>query len=80
MTIYFTDFAAFLGMNGYAAYVWPAWALVLGLLATQAFSVRAERARALGELRRRMRRERAQSMRGDEPPAHAVFGEERVER
>jgi len=49
----------FLAMGGYAAYVWPAYAVFFAMLLLDAFSPPFRRRRVLRELRRRMQRQSA---------------------
>ena len=49
--------AEFLAMGGYAAYVWPAYALVFAVLALNIWSARRSHERALEEARRRLMQE-----------------------
>ncbi len=44
----------FLSMGGYAAFVWPAYALTLIVLIVNVFAARASYRRALEEARRRL--------------------------
>lgn len=69
MTIYFASFSDFLAMNGYARFVWPAFAVVLGILLIAALYGRYERRAVLADIRRQERRRQAL---GDTPQrAHA---------
>ncbi|MGA1463220.1 MAG: heme exporter protein CcmD [Steroidobacteraceae bacterium] len=47
------NLAEFLAMGGYAAYVWPAYAFVLAVLALNVWAARRSHERALEEARRR---------------------------
>jgi heme exporter protein D len=44
----------FLSMGGYAAFVWPAYAVTLTVLVVNVFAARASYRRALEEARRRL--------------------------
>jgi len=48
----------FLAMGGYAAYVWPSFAVFFIVLAFEALAPRAQRKRILASIRGRIRRER----------------------
>jgi heme exporter protein D len=48
------NWQAFLGMGGYAAYVWPAYAVTLIVLIANVLMARANHRRALEEARRRV--------------------------
>ena len=45
----------FFAMGGYALYVWPSFAITLGLLVANVFMARANHRRAIAEARRRLR-------------------------
>jgi heme exporter protein D len=51
--------AEWFGMGGYGAYVWPAYAVFLLVLALEALLGRAQHRRALAALRARIRRRAA---------------------
>ncbi len=56
----------FLAMGGYAAYVWPAYAVFFAVLVTDNVAPRLRRRRILRELRERLAR---QSARARRPPS-----------
>jgi heme exporter protein D len=49
----------FLAMGGYAAYVWPAYAVFFVVLAIEALAPRAQRRRVLADIRGRVQRRTA---------------------
>jgi heme exporter protein D len=49
----------FLAMGGYAAYVWPAYAVFFVVLAIEALAPRAQRRRVLADIRGRVQRRSA---------------------
>jgi heme exporter protein D len=51
--------AEFFAMGGYGAYIWPAYAVFLIVLAIDAIAPRLRRKRVLAELRSRLKRRRA---------------------
>jgi heme exporter protein D len=53
------DAAAFFKMGGYAAYVWPAYALFFIVLIADTIAPRVRRRRVLRELRTRLARQQA---------------------
>jgi heme exporter protein D len=53
------DAAAFLKMGGYAAYVWPAYAVFFIVLIADTVAPRVRRRRVLRELRARLARQQA---------------------
>ncbi|WP_049622548.1 heme exporter protein CcmD [Frateuria defendens] len=59
---------AFLAMGGYAAYVWPAYAVFFAVLLADAIAPRLRRGRILRELRARLARQTARQQRGAAPP------------
>lgn len=59
---------AFLAMGGYAAYVWPAYAVFFAVLLADAIAPRLRRGRILRELRARLARQTARQQRGAPPP------------
>ncbi|MGJ8515161.1 heme exporter protein CcmD [Carnimonas bestiolae] len=61
MTPYFASLSDFLAMNGYARFVWPAFAVVLGVLVFAALYGRYERRAVLADIRRQERRRQAQA-------------------
>lgn len=64
--------ASFLAMGGYAAYVWPAYAVFFIVLIADTLAPRLRRRRLLRELRTRMTRKRARDSRvsvSTPPPA-----------
>jgi heme exporter protein D len=54
-----SDAAAFLKMGGYAAYVWPAYAVFFIVLIVDTIAPRVRRRRVLRELRARLARQQA---------------------
>jgi len=59
----------FLAMGGYAAYVWPAYAVFFIVLVVDTVAPRLRRRRVLGELRARLARQSARQQRtGSTPP------------
>lgn len=52
---------AFFAMGGYAAYVWPAYAVFFIVLVADTVSPRLRRRRLLRELRARLRRQKARA-------------------
>jgi heme exporter protein D len=54
-----SDAAAFLKMGGYAAYVWPAYAVFFVVLIVDTVAPRVRRRRVLRELRARLARQQA---------------------
>jgi len=59
----------FLAMGGYAAYVWPAYALFFVVLVADAIAPRARRKRLLRELRARLARQEARQEKHRAPPS-----------
>ncbi|MEW9623480.1 heme exporter protein CcmD [Rhodanobacter geophilus] len=57
------DAVAFLGMGGYAAYVWPAYAVFFVVLIADSVAPRLRRRRILRELRGRLARQAARERR-----------------
>ena len=57
------DAAAFFKMGGYAAYVWPAYALFFIVLLADTVAPRLRRRRVLGELRARLARQSVRQQR-----------------
>ncbi|RYD14738.1 MAG: heme exporter protein CcmD [Lysobacteraceae bacterium] len=53
--------AEFLDMGGYAAYVWPSYAVFVLVLALEALAPRFQRRRVLAELRARLKRREART-------------------
>jgi heme exporter protein D len=53
--------AEFLDMGGYAAYVWPSYAVFFLVLALEALAPRLHRKRVLAELRARLKRREART-------------------
>ena len=53
------DAATFLKMGGYAAYVWPAYAVFFAVLIVDTVAPRVRRRRVLRELRTRLTRQQA---------------------
>ena len=51
--------ADFLAMGGYGAYIWPAYALFLVVLALDAIAPRVRRKRALADIRSKLKRRQA---------------------
>lgn len=51
----FDSLHGFLSMQGYAAYVWPAWSMAFLLLFGLTAAARGERCRLLAQIRRRRR-------------------------
>ena len=51
--------ADFLAMNGYAAYIWPAYAVFFIVLAIDAIAPRLRRKRVLAEIRGKLQRRQA---------------------
>ena len=67
-----SQLAPFLAMGGYAAYVWPAYAVFFIVLIADTLAPRLRRRRLLRELRARMARKRARDSRASistSPPA-----------
>ncbi len=58
---------AFFTMGGYAAYVWPAYALFFIVLIADTVAPRLRRRRILGELRTRLARQRTRRERHSTP-------------
>ena len=58
----------FLAMGGYAAYVWPAYAVFLVVLAIDALAPIAHRRRVLAEIRGRVQRRSARNVAADNQP------------
>jgi heme exporter protein D len=54
----------FLAMGGYGAYIWPAYAVFVVVLALEAYAPRAQRKRLLADIRGRLQRREA---RGNRP-------------
>jgi heme exporter protein D len=54
----------FFAMGGYGAYVWPAYAVFMVVLALEAYAPRAQRRRLLADIRGRLQRREA---RGNTP-------------
>lgn len=54
---------SFLAMGGYAAYVWPAYALFFAVLIADTIAPRLRRRRVLAELRARLARQNARQQR-----------------
>lgn len=54
--------AEFFAMGGYAAYVWPAYAVFFIVLGIEALAPLATRKRVLAEIRGRLRRRQARSI------------------
>ena len=63
------DAAAFFRMGGYAAYVWPAYAVFFAVLIADAMAPRLRRRRILRELRGRLARQAARERRA---PASSI--------
>ncbi len=61
--------AAFFGMGGYAAYVWPAYAVFFLVLVADSVAPRLRRRRILIQLRARLARQDARQGRHSTPPA-----------
>ena len=61
------DTAAFFRMGGYAAYVWPAYAVFFAVLVADCVAPRLRRRRILRELRGRLARQAARERRA--PPS-----------
>ena len=61
------DLETFFAMGGYARYVWPSFALTLGLLVANMFMARASHRRAISEARRRLRMRQAANAEGGAP-------------
>ncbi len=61
--------AAFFRMGGYAAYVWPAYALFFIVLIADTVAPRLRRRRILNELRARLARQSSRQERHPLPPA-----------
>ncbi len=59
----------FFAMGGYAAYVWPAYAVFFIVLIADTVAPRLRRRRVLIELRARLARQRARQERHSIPPA-----------
>lgn len=59
------DVAAFLKMGGYAAYIWPAYAVFFVVLIADTVAPRVRRRRVLRELRTRLARQQARQDRAD---------------
>lgn len=53
--------AEFFDMGGYAAYVWPSYAVFVLVLALEALAPRFQRRRVLAELRARLKRREART-------------------
>jgi heme exporter protein D len=51
--------AEFFAMSGYGGYIWPAYAVFIGVLAIDAIAPRLRRKRVLAELRARLKRRQA---------------------
>ena len=51
--------ADFLAMGGYGAYIWPAYALFLVVLALDAIAPRVRRKRVLADIRSKLKRRQA---------------------
>jgi len=51
--------ADFLAMNGYAAYIWPSYAVFFIVLAIDAIAPRLRRKRVLAEIRGKLQRRQA---------------------
>jgi heme exporter protein D len=66
-----TALQGFFAMGGYAAYVWPAYAVFFVVLIADAIAPRLRRRRVLGELRARLARQsiRQQRTGGTSPPS-----------
>ena len=60
---------SFFAMGGYAAYVWPAYALFFIVLIADTVAPRLRRRRILSELRARLARQSARQERHSTPPA-----------
>lgn len=58
---------AFWAMGGYAAYVWPAYAVFFIVLSADTIAPRLRRRRVLGELRARLARQSARQERDSTP-------------
>lgn len=58
----------FLAMGGYAAYVWPAYAVFLVVLAIDALAPIAHRRRVLSDIRGRVQRRSARNVATDGQP------------
>ncbi len=64
-----TALQSFFAMGGYAAYVWPAYAVFFIVLIADAIAPRLRRRRVLGELRARLARQSVRQQRaGGTPP------------
>ena len=59
---------SFLAMGGYAAYVWPAYAVFFIVLIADSIAPRLRRRKILGELRARLARQSARQERITTPP------------
>ncbi|TAL72489.1 MAG: heme exporter protein CcmD [Rhodanobacter sp.] len=59
----------FLSMGGYGAYVWPAYALFFAILIADSLAPGLRRRRILRELRARLARHAARTVRAAEPPS-----------
>jgi heme exporter protein D len=57
----------FFAMGGYAVYVWPSFAIVLGLLVANAFMARASHKRAIAEARRRLQMNQSSGQKSGAP-------------
>ena len=64
-----SEAAAFFAMGGYAAYVWPAYAVFFIVLIADTVAPRLRRRRILGELRVRLARQSARQERHSTSPA-----------
>ncbi|MHA6203159.1 heme exporter protein CcmD [Dyella soli] len=62
------SWSSFIAMGGYAAYVWPAYAVFFVVLIADYLSPGLRRRRDLRELRARMARQGARQQRNPSPP------------